>query len=60
MNTTMLIGILMAVLPQRRRARLARESYDWVAGEIMPGETGWEPRVRDLLRHAPARLRPTT
>lgn len=39
MNTTTLLAILMSVLVRApRRVPPVPESYDWVAGEIRPGE----------------------
>jgi hypothetical protein len=48
---TMLLAILATIVVRVPRRRPTPESYEWVAGEILPSEPGWAPRVQALLSH---------
>jgi hypothetical protein len=47
----MLIAILATIVLRAPRRQATPESFEWVAGEIMPSEPGWSPRVQALLIH---------
>lgn len=56
MNTTTLIAVLASVLVRVPRvAAPTPESYEWVAGEIRPGEDGYAPLLGALLAKGAAR-----